>query len=102
LNPARRRRIVPAFLAALRLSCQRLRNATALPTSRKESEMKHIPQAICQTADEIYACIRAREQDAATLPPGEPKQSVLKEIAQLRVYAEAERRVDPPAFKPGG
>jgi hypothetical protein len=63
--------------------------------------MTRIPTAIHHTADEIYASIKTREQDAATLPPGEPRQSVLKEIAQLRVYAEVERGIHSPTVKPG-
>lgn len=53
--------------------------------------MKKIPKATYQTAEEIEAQIRAREADAAGLPAGEPRQSVLKEIAQLRAYADVKR-----------
>jgi hypothetical protein len=61
--------------------------------------MKRIPKAIYQTVEEIEARIRAREEDAVRLPPGEPRQSVLKEIAQLRLYAEAKRWVESPGLK---
>jgi hypothetical protein len=63
--------------------------------------MNRVAKAIYQISDGIDACIKAREQDAAQLPPGEPKQSILKEIAQLRVYAEAERGTISPGCKPG-
>lgn len=64
--------------------------------------MKRVPQAIYQTAEEIEARIRAREEDAARLPSGESRQSVLKEVAQLRVYAEAKRWVESPGVRSVG
>lgn len=63
--------------------------------------MRKLPAAIQQTADEIDARIAEREADAAALPPGEPRQSVLKEIAQLRMYADAKRWIESPGLKPG-
>jgi len=64
--------------------------------------MNRIPKAIYQTADEIEARIKVREEEAARLPPGEPRQSVLKEIAQLRVYAEAKRGMELPGLRSVG
>lgn len=62
--------------------------------------MKKVPKTIYQTADEIDARIKHREADANSLPPGEMRQSILKEIAQLRVYAEAKRWMESPTLKP--
>ena len=71
----------------------------ALPTWR--SEMKRIPKSIYQTADEIEARIKGREADALWLEPGsEMHRAILKEIAQLRVYAEAKRWMAKPALRP--
>ena len=53
--------------------------------------MKKIPKATYQTADELELRIKEREADAALLPPGANRQSVLKEIAQLRMYANVKR-----------
>ena len=53
--------------------------------------MKKIPRATYQTAEELEQRIKAREADAARLPAGEPRQSVLKEIARLRAYADIKR-----------
>ena len=61
--------------------------------------MKRIAKAVYQTADEIEACIKAREEEAARLPPGESRQIILKEIAQLRVYAEAKRWIESPGLR---
>ena len=61
--------------------------------------MRKIPKVIYQTADQIDARIKDREVDAARLPQGEQRQSILKEIAQLRMYAEAKRWTQSPAFK---
>lgn len=55
--------------------------------------MKHIPKAVYQTPEELDQRIKEREADAAVLPPGATRQSVLKEIAQLRVYASVKRWV---------
>lgn len=53
--------------------------------------MKRIPKATYQTADELEVRIKEREADAALLPPGATRQSVLKEVAQLRMYANIKR-----------
>ena len=60
--------------------------------------MKRLPKAIYQTPDEIDARIKAREADAAAMPPGEARQSILREIAQLRVYADAKRWIASPGL----
>jgi len=63
--------------------------------------MKRIPRVIYQTAEEIDLRVRERENDAARLPPGDDRQSIMKEIAQLRVYADAKRWIESPGLKPG-
>jgi hypothetical protein len=63
--------------------------------------MKPIPKAIYQTPSELDKRIAERENEAAKLPPGEPRQSILKEVAQLRMYAEAKRWIESPGLKPG-
>jgi len=63
--------------------------------------MKRIPKAIYQTADEIDLSIVERQNEVAKLPPGERRQSILKEIAQLRIYADAKRWIESPGLKPG-
>lgn len=65
--------------------------------------MKRIPKAVYQTADEIDARIRQRTADAHQQPEGSAeRQAILKEIAQLRVYAEAKRWIESPGLKPTG
>jgi hypothetical protein len=49
--------------------------------------MKVLKPARYQTPQEITKNIEMREAVAATMPPGEPKQLVLLEIARLRNYA---------------
>ena len=53
--------------------------------------MRKIPKAIYQTPSQIDQRIKELEADAASLPPGESRQAVLREIAQLKVYADAKR-----------
>jgi hypothetical protein len=50
--------------------------------------MKRIPKATYQTPNEIAERIKARELEAAQLPPGTARQSVLIEVAKLRAYAD--------------
>jgi hypothetical protein len=66
---------------------------------RSEAPVRKIPKIIYQTADQIDARIREREVDAAKLPQGDQRQAILKEIAQLRMYAEAKRWTELPALK---
>ncbi len=63
--------------------------------------MRNIPQAIYLSADEIEQLVREREADADDLPDGPERQAILKEIAQLRMYAEAKRWIESPGLKPG-
>ena len=63
--------------------------------------MKRIPKAIYQTADEIEARIADLQADAAALPDGAERQAILKEIAQLSVYADAKRWIASPGLRPG-
>lgn len=53
--------------------------------------MRAIPKAIYQTPEQLAERIKQREIEAAQLPPGEARQSVLIEIAQLRAYADVKR-----------
>jgi hypothetical protein len=63
--------------------------------------MKRIPKAIYLTPDEIEMRIAARENDALTLSPDtDAHRAIMKEIAQLRLYAEAKRWMASPALKP--
>ena len=63
--------------------------------------MRKIPQAIYLSADEIEQLVREREADAYDLPDGPERQAILKEIAQLRMYAEAKRWIESPGLMPG-
>jgi len=63
--------------------------------------MRKIPQAIYLSADEIERLVREYEADADALPDGPERQALLKEIAQLRMYAEAKRWIESPGLKPG-
>ena len=63
--------------------------------------MKRIPKAIYQTADEIEARIAELKADADALPDGAERQAILKEIAQLSVYADAKRWIASPGLRPG-
>ena len=63
--------------------------------------MKRIPRAIYLSADEIEAKIKQREDDALRLSPESAEhRAIMKEIAQLRVYAEAKRWITSPGLKP--
>jgi hypothetical protein len=53
--------------------------------------MKKIPKAVYATSDEIDARIKLREAEVDQVTDATARQSILKEIAQLRVYAEAKR-----------
>ena len=63
--------------------------------------MRKIPQAIYLNADEIEQMVREREPYADALPDGPERQAILKEIAQLRMYANAKRWIKLPGLKPG-
>ena len=59
--------------------------------------MRKIPGVIYLTADELDEIIDDRAAEAASLPPGLGRQTILKEVAQLRVYAAAKRWIQPVA-----
>jgi hypothetical protein len=63
--------------------------------------MRKIQRAIYLSADEIEQQIRDLRADADDLPDGPERQAILKEIAQLRMYAEAKRWIESPGLKPG-
>jgi hypothetical protein len=62
--------------------------------------MRKIPQAIYLSADEIEQLVNEREADANALPDGPQRQTILKDIAQLRMYASAKRWIGSPGMKP--
>ena len=63
--------------------------------------MRRDSKAIYQTANEIDAGIKEREADAANTPPGPKRQSILIEIARLRMYAEAKRWIESQELSSG-
>ena len=63
--------------------------------------MRKIPKAIYRSADEIEQQIRDLEADADGLADGPERQAILKEIAQLRMHAEAKRWIESPGLRPG-
>ena len=63
--------------------------------------MRRIAKAIYQTPEEIDARIADLSADAAALPDGAERQAILKEIAQLSVYADAKRWIASPGLRPG-
>jgi hypothetical protein len=64
--------------------------------------MKRKPHAIYQTADELDDRIVKRTVEAHQYPAdSEERQTILEEIAQLRIYAEAKRWIESPRLKPG-
>jgi hypothetical protein len=58
--------------------------------------MKKVPLVIYKTPEEIEAVIREREAEAAMLPPGMTRQSVLVDVARLRSYADMKRLLAVP------
>ena len=63
--------------------------------------MKRIPKAIYQTAEEIEMRIAALETDALRLSPDtDAHRALMKDIARLRIYAEAKRLLAAPSTKP--
>jgi hypothetical protein len=54
--------------------------------------VRKIPKTIYQTPAELEARIKARMDDALLVPPNSAEhREIMKEIAQLRVYADAKR-----------
>jgi hypothetical protein len=58
--------------------------------------MKRIPKPLYQTPKQLAERIKAREIEAAQLPPGKARQSAEKELAQLRMYLDAKLWIDRP------
>jgi hypothetical protein len=63
--------------------------------------MRKIQKAIYLSADEIEQQIKDLRADADALPDGPERQDILKQIAQMRMYAEAKRWIESPGLKPG-
>lgn len=63
--------------------------------------MRKIKPAIYQTVSEIDQRIAERELEAAVLAPGSAKQSILREVAQLRSYADMKRWVGSSSARVG-
>jgi hypothetical protein len=59
--------------------------------------MKAIPKATYQTPEQLAERIKNRELEAALLPPGDARQSILIEVAKLRAYADMKRWLASPA-----
>jgi hypothetical protein len=53
--------------------------------------MKPLRRTTYPTVEELEAIIKEREAEAAMLPPGMSRQSVLRDVARLRSYAEMKR-----------
>jgi hypothetical protein len=64
--------------------------------------MKRIAKAIYMTPSELETRILTRSAEAHKLPPdSEARQEIMKEIAKLRMYADAKRWIESPGLKPG-
>jgi len=63
--------------------------------------MRRIPQAIYMTPDELDQRILELTVEAHHLEDSEEREAILKEIAQLRMYADAKRWIESPGLKPG-
>lgn len=61
--------------------------------------MKTIPKATYETAEQLDQRISLREAEAAALPPGSSRQSILIEVARLRAYADMKRWLGQPRAK---
>lgn len=63
--------------------------------------MRRIPKVIYLTAEEIETLIAEREAEALRLSPEtDAHRALMKEIARLRIYAEAKRWMATPRAKP--
>lgn len=89
MGPRRCARLIQVIAA--RAAADTLRRRSSM-----DGPMKKIPKATYQTPAELEARIKAREADAARVPSGEARQSILKEIAQLRAYADIKRWLATP------
>ena len=64
--------------------------------------MKRIPKPIYMTPSQLDERILLRTVEAHKLPAESPlRQEIMKEIAQLRMYADAKRWIESPGLKPG-
>ena len=59
--------------------------------------MKRIPKAVYAATEELEERIKLRQEQADNAIDAMARQSILNEIAQLRVYAEAKRWMSPPS-----
>lgn len=55
-----------------------------------------MPRAIYLSVEEIERLIQERRVEADALPDGEERQAILKEIARLRIYADAKQWMRSP------
>jgi hypothetical protein len=63
--------------------------------------MQKVQNTIYMTADEIDRLVKERVADADALPDGPERLAILKEVAQLRIYADAKRWIESPGLKRG-
>ena len=63
--------------------------------------MRKMQKAVYLSASELEDVLKERLEEADALPDGPQRQALLKEIAQLRMYAEAKRWIESPGLKPG-
>ena len=61
----------------------------------------HISQAISMTVGDIERRVEELQIKADALPDGPQRQEIMKEAAQLRMYAEAKRWIESPGLQPG-
>jgi hypothetical protein len=64
--------------------------------------MRKIPKPVYLSATELEEVLKERLAVTDELPNGPERQALLKEIAQLRMYAEAKRWIESPGVKPVG
>lgn len=63
-----------------------------LPPANRGPSVRKIPGVMYQTPAELEARIRQRMDDAMLLPPDtDEHREIMKEVAQLRVYADTKR-----------
>jgi hypothetical protein len=63
--------------------------------SQKEIAMKALKHVVYKTADEIDQYAMRRKAEAMSLAPGEARQSILREVAQMKQYALMKRVMQP-------
>jgi hypothetical protein len=62
--------------------------------------MRKVPKAVYLSADELDRQIADLQADADAAPDGRERQDILKQIAQMRMYADAKRWIESPGLKP--